>query len=90
VNAYKSQGSGIDFQMMVPSLVIALQDESKDVRAAGVGLLKAVAGAKGKEGDVYAVDTFYGSQSSKSYPEGEMIELTPNRKCSITQTFLSR
>lgn len=67
INAYKAQGHGIDFQMMVPALVIALQDENKEVRSAAVVLLKAVQGSIGKVEDVYALDTFYGSQSGKSY-----------------------
>jgi U3 small nucleolar RNA-associated protein 10 len=65
VNAYKVQTAGIDFQLVVPALVIALQDDSKAVRTAGVALLKAISGSGAKEGAVYAVDTFYGSQSSK-------------------------
>jgi U3 small nucleolar RNA-associated protein 10 len=56
--------------MMIPALVIALQDASKEVRMTGVAVLKAVAANVGKkEGEVYAVDTFYGSQSSESFPE---------------------
>ncbi|WVR07984.1 hypothetical protein IAU60_005027 [Kwoniella sp. DSM 27419] len=65
VSAYsgvKTQ-QGVDFQIMVPSLLIALQDAEKSVRSAAVDVLKCVSESALTSENVYALDTIYGERS---------------------------
>lgn len=67
IAAYKSQSKGIDMQMIIPALLVALQDEVKEVRSAAVAVMKAVADSGKHHGEeVYAVDSFYGKHSGMS------------------------
>nr|XP_019009268.1 uncharacterized protein I206_05916 [Kwoniella pini CBS 10737]OCF48049.1 hypothetical protein I206_05916 [Kwoniella pini CBS 10737] len=54
---------GIDFQIMLPSIVIALQDAEKQVRSAAVDLLKAMSENAQSSENIYALDTVYGDKS---------------------------
>lgn len=59
-----AQGQPVDFQVILPQILIALQDSDKDVRRVAVDVLRSVEGGEGM-GDVYALDTVYGDQSGK-------------------------
>ncbi|WWC65921.1 uncharacterized protein I303_108543 [Kwoniella dejecticola CBS 10117] len=65
VSAYSGMKAlqGIDFQIMVSSVVIALQDSEKSVRSAGVDLLKTMSVNAQNSENIYALDTIYGSRS---------------------------
>ncbi|WRT69783.1 uncharacterized protein IL334_006774 [Kwoniella shivajii] len=54
---------GIDFQIMIPSVLIALQDEAKAVRSAAMAVLRAMASNAQSSENVYALDTVYGDKS---------------------------
>ncbi|WWD20373.1 hypothetical protein CI109_104849 [Kwoniella shandongensis] len=65
VSAYsglKTQ-QGIDFQIVIPALLIALQDGEKVIRQAGVELLKALSGETEGTATIYALDAIYGDRS---------------------------
>jgi U3 small nucleolar RNA-associated protein 10 len=65
-HASSEEGKAVDFQMVLPSLLVAMQDSNQDVREAGVGVLKAIGGLiRIGTGEIFALDTFYGSQSRK-------------------------
>ena len=65
-HASAEEGKAVDFQMVLPSLLVAMQDSNQDVREAGLGVLKAVGGLiRIGTGEIFALDTFYGSQSRK-------------------------
>lgn len=55
----------VDFQVMVPALLVALQDAERSVREAGVSVLKAIAAGRPGGGEIYALDTVYGARSGK-------------------------
>ncbi|OWZ73272.1 U3 small nucleolar RNA-associated protein 10 [Cryptococcus neoformans] len=57
-----AQGQPVDFQVVLPQILIALQDSDKDVRRVAVDVLRSVEGGEGM-GDVYALDTIYGDRS---------------------------
>lgn len=59
-----AQGQPVDFQVILPQILIALQDSDKDVRRVAVDVLRSVEGGEGM-GDVYALDTVYGYRSGK-------------------------
>ncbi|WWC92888.1 uncharacterized protein L201_007850 [Kwoniella dendrophila CBS 6074] len=65
VSAYSGMKTqqGIDFQILVPSVLIALQDSEKTVRSAAVDLLKVMAGNDKSTENIYALDTIYGNDS---------------------------
>ncbi|WVQ66419.1 uncharacterized protein L199_004599 [Kwoniella botswanensis] len=65
VSAYSGIRSqqGIDFQIMVPIVLIALQDSEKPIRSAAVDLLKAMADNAQSGENIYALDTVYGDRS---------------------------
>ncbi|WVF68418.1 hypothetical protein IAT40_003183 [Kwoniella sp. CBS 6097] len=65
VSAYSGVKSeqGIDFQIMIPSILVALRDSEKPVRSAAVDVLKAMAVNTQSSENIYALDTIYGSQS---------------------------
>ncbi|OCF41969.1 hypothetical protein I317_04161 [Kwoniella heveanensis CBS 569] len=54
---------GIDFQIMIPSVLVALRDSEKPIRAAAVDLLRAMALNAQASENIYALDTVYGSRS---------------------------
>eukprot|EP00842_Homolaphlyctis_polyrhiza_P006942 jgi/Hompol1/837/HPOL_000755-RA len=64
----------IDFQLLLPSLVVALSDDDRTVRQAAAQVVAdiqkilaklASAGTKSKQEAIYGYDTFYGSASSQ-------------------------
>jgi U3 small nucleolar RNA-associated protein 10 len=61
--------TGVDFQTVVPSVLIALRDHNADVRKAAVALLGLIkkTTAEKKFGTVYAFDLVYGSSESEFY-----------------------
>ena len=65
VAAHKTQADGIDFQLIMPSLLVALADEDKKVREASVIVVKAISAVHTGSENVYALDSIYGSRSSK-------------------------
>lgn len=56
----------MDFQVVLPQILIALQDSDKGVRRVAVDVLRSVEGGEGM-GDVYALDTIYGDRSGKLF-----------------------
>jgi U3 small nucleolar RNA-associated protein 10 len=47
--------ASVDFQLIIPSLLIALSDESKDIRQAGLDIVRKIVPSKGEVGgEVYA------------------------------------
>ena len=70
VNAHSSSGPAVDFQLLVPALLILLQDEKKEARSAALAVLRAVAASGEKSGgEVYAIDTIYGANSGMFEPQ---------------------
>lgn len=55
----------VDFQVILPALLLAIRDADKDVRTAAIELLRVIGGIK-ESGDVYALDIVYGDRSGKS------------------------
>jgi len=64
VMAHKGQ-NGIDFQLLLPSILIALGDNQQKVRVGGVALLKSIVLLAGNGDEVYALDTIYGAKSDQ-------------------------
>ncbi|WVQ74325.1 U3 small nucleolar RNA-associated protein 10 [Cryptococcus sp. DSM 104548] len=67
IRAYASipatpQNPPVDFQVILPQVLIALQDSERQVRQAAVDVLKSVSGGE-TMGDVYALDVVYGERS---------------------------
>ncbi|KAK8849743.1 hypothetical protein IAR55_005078 [Kwoniella newhampshirensis] len=58
----KSQ-QGVDFQILIPAILIALRDGEQVVRQAGVKVLKAMSGETEGSATIYALDTIYGDRS---------------------------
>lgn len=59
--------SATDFQLVLPGVLIALQDETKLVREAGILVMRNIlALLKNGAPAIYGLDTFYGSRSSQS------------------------
>lgn len=53
-----------DFQLIVPALLIALQDTSKEVRAAAAAILKSISESPTSgSSDIYGLETIYGQRS---------------------------
>jgi hypothetical protein len=67
INAH---GSGVDFQLAVPGLLVTLMDANKEIRQAGLDILKRIDIVAGGASEIYALESFYGSQSSKSTYQG--------------------
>nr|XP_019043454.1 hypothetical protein I302_08031 [Kwoniella bestiolae CBS 10118]OCF22384.1 hypothetical protein I302_08031 [Kwoniella bestiolae CBS 10118] len=65
VSAYSGMKTqqGIDFQIMVPSVLFALQDPEKAVRSAAVDLIKAMTANAQSSENIYALDSVYGDRS---------------------------
>ncbi|WVQ95966.1 hypothetical protein IAU59_003065 [Kwoniella sp. CBS 9459] len=54
---------GIDFQIMIPAILVALRDSEKSVRSAAVDVLRAMAANAQSSENIYALDTIYGPRS---------------------------
>lgn len=65
VAAHKGQTDGTDFQLVLPSLLIAFSDTEKKIREAGISVVKAISAVNTGSENVYALDSVYGSKSSK-------------------------
>ena len=66
----------VDFQMVIPSLLIALQDNVKEIRSAAVAVLKKIGSLVEKGGtEIYALDTIYGSRSGMLFCNRFMLPL---------------
>ena len=65
IAAHKGQADGIDFQLILPSLLIALSDSAKNIREAGISAMKAISAVGTGSENVYALDNIYGVKSSK-------------------------
>ncbi len=65
LQAQQSAEVHIDFQVIIPSLLCALQETEKRVRAAAMDCLSVLASSVGgpKSSNVYAYDTVYGTSS---------------------------
>ena len=62
----KSYALGTDFQMVVPSVLVAFTAKNQAIREAAVALLKIVnRSASNETKSYYALDTFYGAQSGR-------------------------
>lgn len=60
----KSYAMGTDFQMDMPSILVAFTSTHRAVRDAAIGLMKVVnRSASDETKSYYAIDTFYGKQS---------------------------
>ncbi|TYJ57970.1 U3 small nucleolar RNA-associated protein 10 [Cryptococcus floricola] len=55
----------VDFQVILPQVLIALQDSERQVRQAAVDVLKGISGGEAM-GDVYALDVVYGERSESA------------------------
>lgn len=66
VGAHAVGQAKVDFQMIVPALVVAMRDSEQGVRSAAVELLKLVAKSPSDIAEVYGLDTLYGSKSGMS------------------------
>ncbi|KAL7425209.1 snoRNA-binding rRNA-processing protein utp10 [Cryptotrichosporon argae] len=76
-----ARGTKTDFQVMVPAVLVGLQDADKGVRQAAVALLRAIAADAGDE--IYAIDSVYGARS-------ELVQLLkPSDLTSYLQTLLA-
>lgn len=63
----KSYALGTDFQMVVPSVLVAFTAKNQAIREAAVALLKVVnRSASNETKNYYALDTFYGAQTGRS------------------------
>lgn len=63
----KSYALGTDFQMVVPSVLVAFTAKNQAIREAAVALLKVVnRSASNETKNYYALDTFYGDQTGMS------------------------
>ena len=62
VTAHKGH-NGVDFQLVLPSILIALSDSQRKVRVGGVALLRGIISLSGSGDEVYALDTIYGAKS---------------------------
>ncbi|GMK56611.1 hypothetical protein CspeluHIS016_0304510 [Cutaneotrichosporon spelunceum] len=63
VKAYASAKS-TDFQLIIPAILIALQDDAKPVRQAAAVVLRAVSATpQSSNADIYALESIYGSRS---------------------------
>ena len=63
----KSYTLGTDFQMVLPSILVAFTSTNAGVRDAAVGLLKVVnRSASNETKTYYAIDTFYGKSTGES------------------------
>jgi U3 small nucleolar RNA-associated protein 10 len=65
LKAYSGPNSEqVDFQLVLPALLVALQDAEKTVREAAAGLLKGLTASSSLAANgIYALDTFYGDRS---------------------------
>jgi U3 small nucleolar RNA-associated protein 10 len=64
----KSYALGTDFQMVLPSILVAFTAANGGVRDAAVALLKVVnRSASNETKTYYAIDTFYGESTGESY-----------------------
>lgn len=87
----RSYSVGTDFQMALPSVLVAFTSAHKAVRDAAIGLMKVINRSASEETKIYyAIDTFYGKQS------GEYSLLcfsghadNPQRKYSYSSTAIS-
>ncbi|ORY34663.1 U3 small nucleolar RNA-associated protein 10 [Naematelia encephala] len=65
VKAYAAVKSA-DLQMVIPSVLVALQSPDLQVRKSAVQLLQAIVSMSQQSGDtIYALDTFYGERSAQ-------------------------
>lgn len=81
----KSYALGTDFQMVVPSILVAFTAKNQAIREAAVALLKIVnRSASNETKNYYALDTFYGDQSGMSEACINLVDesLTIQTKCS--------
>ena len=65
IRAHSDLQGGIDFQSIIPAILIALQDGDKSVRTSGVAVLQAVLDVSKSSDNVYSLDTIYGDRSSE-------------------------
>jgi len=65
ISAYASSPKSCDFQMLVPSLLIALASREKAVREAAIDTLRALQASIRPSETVYGLDTFYAGRSGK-------------------------
>ncbi|KAF7321073.1 U3 small nucleolar RNA-associated protein 10 [Mycena chlorophos] len=64
LEAHKAEADGVDFQTILPALVICLQNDVKEIRAAALDCIVALNElAEAKFSTVYAFDAIYGSES---------------------------
>lgn len=85
----KSYSVGTDFQMVVPSLLVAFTSQHKAVRDAASGLIKVInASASNETKSYYAIDTFYGKDSGEfSIIRPSWIYLIKPRKSPVAQAW---
>lgn len=62
LRAHNSTKDKLDFQLLLPALLLAVQDTGKQVRAAALEVLSIIGQVKEVD-DVYALDTIYGERS---------------------------
>lgn len=66
LRAHNSTEDKLDFQLLLPALLLAVQDDSKQVRAAALDVLTIIGQVK-ETNDVYALETVYGDRSGRPY-----------------------
>lgn len=72
----KSYALGTDFQMVVPSILVAFTSTNEAVRESAVALLKVVnRSASNETKNYYALDTFYGTRSGQSFRASMSVAL---------------
>lgn len=84
LQAQQSAEVHVDFQVIIPSLICALQETDKRVRAAAMDCLSAIGSSAGgpKSSDVYAYDSVYGKSSGQTMllcPKIMKFMLTPRQ-----------
>lgn len=70
LEAFKSTSSAVDFQTILPSLLVALQSPSLKIREASLQCLTLMSDStQGKLERVYAFDSIYGASASMCFYE---------------------
>jgi U3 small nucleolar RNA-associated protein 10 len=69
LDAHKSAEAGVDFQVVLPALIVCLPILDRPGREAVMGCILRMAGEEGDEGfgGVYGVDTVYGEGSGECF-----------------------
>jgi len=84
----KSYALGTDFQMVLPSILVAFTSSSGGIREAAVALLKVVnRSASNETKSYYAIDTFYAESTGKCHQSHLQFSADRPRQGAATQAW---